>query len=410
MTPGAPDVHVDAGAADPAPGFALGDGVLEAVAGTHGTPCFAYAAAAVDAAWGRLRAALPARVRVAYAVKANPHPALLARLAAAGASFDCASEGELRRVAALGLGPGRTFFAGPGKREAELALALAQGARVQAEGWEDLARLDALAGAGGGPPVAVNVRVHPREGVAEASRIIGGTGPSAFGVDEEDVPDLLARARGLRHVRVAGLHVFAASNERAADRLLATHGMVLALARRLADEHGVVLEQVDLGGGLGVPYAPGEAPLDTAALGAGLAALLAEHAWFEGELVLEPGRFLAAPCGVYLARVVRVKPSRGERFAILEGGINHLLRPLLTGQPFPVRRVDPDGASPGGAMTQVTLAGPLCTSLDRLGVAHLPADLGPGDLLAFGTCGAYGFTEGMTHFLSHPVPPEVWIE
>jgi diaminopimelate decarboxylase len=222
-------------------------------------------------------------------------------------------------------------------------------------------------------------------------------------VDEEQLPDLLARAAGLRHVRIRGLHVFAASNQRDAAKLLAIHGAVLDLAQRLRSEHGLTFEQIDLGGGLGVAYAPEEAPLDLAALGQGLADLLARHPWFQGELILEPGRFLAGPCGVYLARVVRLKESRGCRFAILEGGINHLLRPLLTGQPFPVKAV---GKGPGTLVH--TLAGPLCTSLDRLGDVALPA-LEAGDLLAFGTTGAYGLSEGMTHFLSHPVPPEIWV-
>ncbi|MCO5170874.1 MAG: hypothetical protein M9894_31485 [Planctomycetes bacterium] len=377
--------------------FAFGDDDLAGLAARHGTPAFVYSAAVARAGLQRLRAALPDRVRLAYAVKANPHPELLRLFADLGASFDCASEGELRRVADLA--PGRVFFAGPGKRTAELALALEQGVRVQAEGWEDLERLDALARA----PVAVNLRVHPAAGVAESNRIIGGVGPSAFGVDEEALPEVLPRAAALAHVRVRGLHVFAASNERDAAKLLATHRMVLDLGRRLTQEHGLTLEQIDLGGGLGVPYAPDEAPLDAGALGRGLGDLLREHAWFQGELILEPGRFLAAPCGVYLARVVRTKESRGARFAILEGGVNHLLRPLLTGQAFPVRAVGRDGST-----ASTTLAGPLCTSLDRLGTVDLP-DLRPGDLLAFGTAGAYGFTEGMTHFLSHPVPPEVWV-
>ncbi len=384
--------------------FAFDDEALARLARERGTPCFAYRAAVARDGYARLRAALPARARVAYAVKANPHPDLLRLFAAQGASFDCASEGELRRVADLGLGPDRTFFAGPGKRTAELELALAQGVRVQAEGWEDLERLDALVSAAGAAPVVVNLRVHPQGGVAERSRIIGGAGPAAFGVDEEALPEVLPRAAALAHVRIEGLHVFAASNERDARQLLATHRMVLDLARRVSREHGLTLRQVDLGGGLGVPYAAVEAPLDVEALGRGLDALLREHAWFEGELILEPGRWLAAPCGVYLARVVRTKTSRGTRFAILEGGVNHLLRPLLTGQAFPVRAVGKDGPT-----TPTTLAGPLCTSLDRLGVVDLP-DLAPGDLLAFGTAGAYGFTEGMTHFLSHPVPPEVWID
>ena len=382
--------------------FPFDDAACQDLAAAHGTPLFAYNLAVAAAQFTRLRAALPRRVRLAYAVKANPNHGLLERFAALGASFDCASGGELARVARLNLPPGRTFYAGPGKRDKELALALSQGVRIQAEGWEDLERLEALAQAAG-TELSVNLRVHPAGGIQEANRIIGGTGPSAFGVDEEDLPGFLERAAGLRHVRIRGLHLFAASNERNAFSLLATHGYVLSLARRLQEVHGLQLEQVDLGGGLGVPYAAEEAPLDAEALGRGLEALLAANPWFQGELILEPGRFLAAQCGVYLCRVLRIKESRGVRFAILEGGVNHLLRPLLTGQPFPVRAV---GAQ--GPLRPATLAGPLCTSLDRLGDVELP-ELAPGSLLAFGTVGAYGFTEAMAPFLSHPTPPEILV-
>lgn len=384
----------------PGGAFPFSDADLAALAAQQGTPLFAYRAAAAEDQARRLLARLPPRVRLAYAVKANPHPVLLARLAALGLGFDCASGGELERVAALQPTPDRLFYAGPGKRSAELVLALRLGARVQAEGWEDLERLDGLADG----PLPVNLRVHPIQAGAEERRILGGSGPSAFGVDEEDLPALLERARGLAKVRIRGLHCFTASNQRDADRLMLTHGAVMDLARRLHEVHGLSMEQIDLGGGLGVPYADDEAPLDLVRFGANLAALLAAHPWFEGELILEPGRFLAAPTGVYLSRVVRVKESRGQRFAILEGGVNHLLRPALTGQPFPVRAV---GKGPGS--TPYTLAGPLCTSLDRLGDVCLP-QLAPGDLLAFGMAGAYGFTEAMTHFLSHPVPLEHWVE
>ena len=380
--------------------FAFDDGTCHQLADRHGTPCFAYSGAVAEAQFRALREVLPARVRLAYAVKANPHPGLLARFASLGASFDCASIGELTRVDALLLPAGRTFFAGPGKREVELRKALAMGVRVQAEGFEDLARIDALVGG----ETAVNLRVHPAFEIDEGNRIIGGSGPSAFGVDEEDVPALLQRAASLRHVRIRGLHVFAASNQRNASKLMAIHGAVLDLAKRLVDAHGLVFEQIDLGGGLGIPYASEQTPLELAKLGRGLSELLHRHGWFQGELILEPGRFLAGPCGAYLARVVRLKESRGTRFAILEGGINHLIRPLLTGEPFPVRAV-----GKGSGDIPYTLAGPLCTSLDRLGVLRLPA-LEAGDLLAFGATGAYGLNEGMTHFLSHPVPPEIWVE
>jgi diaminopimelate decarboxylase len=379
--------------------FAFDDAACQRLAEGHGTPCFAYSGAVAEAQFTALRAALPPRVRLAYAMKANPHPGLLMRFAALGASFDCASMGELMRVDALLLPPGRTFFAGPGKREAELQKALAMGVRVQAEGFEDLARIEALAER----ETAVNLRVHPAFDIDEGNRIIGGSGPSAFGVDEEDVPELLQRAGDLDRVRIRGLHVFAASNQRDAAKLGAIHGAVLDLARHLYDNHGQSFEQIDLGGGLGIPYSLDQAPLDVRAFGQGLSDLLAEHSWYKGELILEPGRFLAGPCGVYLARVVRIKESRGTRFAILEGGINHLIRPLLTGEPFPVKAV-----GLGEGTIPYTLAGPLCTSLDRLGDARLP-ELAPGDLLAFGSTGAYGLNEGMTHFLSHPVPPEIWV-
>ncbi|MDE3245546.1 MAG: hypothetical protein KGN80_05620 [Acidobacteriota bacterium] len=380
--------------------FPFDAAACSALAEAHGTPLFAYHGPTAEAQFMRLRAALPTQVRLAYAMKANPHPELLKRFAALGASFDCASLGELRRVAELALPRGRTFFAGPGKRREELELALQMNVRIQAEGWEDLARLDGLSAS----EVAVNLRVHPASGAEEGNRIIGGVGPSAFGIDEEQIPEILARVSSLKHVRLRGLHVFAASNQRDAQQLLDTHRMVLEMAARLHRDHGLELEQIDLGGGLGVAYSAHQPELDVEALGQGLSQLQREHSWFKGELILEPGRFLAAPCGVYLARVIRIKESRGTRFAILEGGINHLLRPLLTGEPFPVRAIGKQSPT-----VRTKLAGPLCTSLDRLGELDLPEDLAPGDLLAFGRVGAYGFSEGMTHFLSHPVPPEIWV-
>jgi diaminopimelate decarboxylase len=392
-----------------APSFAFDDTDASELAERHGTPAFAYRGSVAEAAFRSLRAVLPPRVRLAYAVKANSHPQLLRRFATLGASFDCASLGELEAVAALGMEPGRVFFAGPGKREAELRAALAAGVRIQAEGWEDLERCDVLAAELGVAELAVNLRVHPRRGVAEERAILGGVGPSAFGVDEEDVPAVLERAANLERLRVRGIHVFAASNERRAQALLDTHRMVFELARHLAERHAIGIEQIDLGGGLGVVYAEEQAPLDLEALGNGLAHLLDEHAWFSGEVILEPGRFLAAACGIYLVRVVRVKISRGAHFAILEGGINHLLRPLLTGEPFPVRRVGAARRAGAAESRRFVLAGPLCTSLDRLGEVELPGDLTAGDLLAFGMTGAYGRSEAMVRFLSHPEASELWV-
>lgn len=390
--------------------FALSDAAAVEVAGATTTPCFAYRLDLARERFTTLRRALPPRVHLAYAVKSNPGPQLLAELASLGAWFDCASAGEVVAVGAArdaaGVArPGQLVFAGPAKSEADLRAALGAGARIQVDGIEDVERL--AAAHSHHEPLTVNVRVHPLEGVSESASIIGGSGPSAFGVDEEDLPEFVAACAAYPTVRLSGLQVFSASNELDATALLANHRTALRIGQRLQALLGRDLDLIDLGGGLGIPYAAGEPELDLDALAAGLAGLLAENAWFTGRIVLEPGRWLSGPTGVYLTRVARVKESRGTTFAVLQGGINHLLRPLMTGQSFPVRAV-PDRAG-SGERTTYTLAGPLCTSLDRVGTAEL-GPLQPGDLLVFGQAGAYGFTQAMTHFLSHPVPAQVWCE
>ena len=387
--------------------FAFSDAQAHAIAERRGTPCFAYRLDLAAAGFHALASALPRRVILAYAVKANPAGELLSLFAGMGAWFDCASDGELERIRAAGVPGARVLYAGPGKTRAELELALAMGARVEVDGLEDLELLEGLlsrAPAAAKAPLAVSVRVHPAAGVAEGSRIIGGAGPSAFGVDEEALPGFLAEARRFERIRVAGLQLFAASNERDFSRLLGNHRTALSIAARMRRDAGLDLDLIDLGGGLGIPYSKDEAELDIAAFGQGLERLLEDNPWFEGKLVVEPGRWLAGPCGVYLAKVVRAKASRGETFAILEGGANHLLRPLLTGQAFPAR-------APGvpGEVRATTLAGPLCTSLDRLGSVELPP-LKAGDLVMLGQAGAYGFTEAMGSFLSHKPPAEHWLE
>jgi diaminopimelate decarboxylase len=403
----------------PAPAglFALTGAEALAVASRRKTPCFVYRLDIARARYAELRAALPERAVLAYAIKANPGRELVAAFAGLGASLDCASIGELELARGAGVPGDRVLFAGPGKSLEEIELALAMGARIQADGIEDLERIEAaLAGrpeAPRGGRLAISLRVHPASGVEEGSRIIGGAGPSAFGVDEERVGAFVEEAKRFRLLAITGLQVFASSNERDARRLLANHRTAFRIGEALQAATGSALELIDLGGGLGIPYSGDEAELDLRAFGSGLGELLRDNPWFGGRIVVEPGRWLAGPCGAYLTRVVRTKESRGERFAILEGGLNHLLRPLLAGQAFPScapGKEEADGRSgEAPAATRVTLAGPLCTSLDRLGVAELPP-LAAGDLLMLGQAGAYGATEAMGAFLSHPPAGEYWLE
>ncbi|QFG69792.1 alanine racemase [Ornithinimicrobium pratense] len=388
--------------------FAFDAPALKELAATQPGPFFAYDLGAARERYRRLRALLPARVRLAYAVKSNPGLPLVETFAGEGAWFDCASAGEVSAVLAAG-GTGTSMvFAGPAKSERDLQAALFAGARVQVDGIEDVARLHALHT--GERPLPVSVRVNPAQGVSEAASIIGGGGPSAFGVDEEALEDFVRQAARHDRVQITGLQVFAASNELDAGRLLANHRTTLGIGRRLQELLGRELDLLDLGGGLGVRYEVDRPSLDVRALGAGLGRVLEENPWFTGELLLEPGRWLSAPTGVYCAHVVRTKVSRGERFVMLEGGINHLLRPLLTGQSFPTLALRPGVGVLGRETALTTLAGPLCTSLDRVGTGDLPVDLQPGDLVVFGQAGAYASTQAMTHFLSHPAPEQVWVD
>lgn len=387
--------------------FAFDEATLDRLATEHHTPFFAYDLATARDRYRRLRAALPARVRLAYAVKSNPGLPLLEAFAAEGAWFDCASAGEVSTALAAGGTGAGMVFAGPAKSERDLQAALFAGARIQVDGIEDVVRLHELHT--GERPLPVSVRVNPAAGVSEVATIIGGGGPSAFGVDEEVIDEFVSEAARYDRVQVTGLQVFAASNELDAGRLLANHRTALRIGRRLQELLGRELDLIDIGGGLGIRYALAEPTLDVRAVGAGLGRILAENDWFTGELLLEPGRWLSGPTGVYAARVVRTKVSRGERFAMLEGGINHLLRPLLTGQSFPTLVVRPGEGVVTSERSTTTLAGPLCTSLDRVGTGDLPVDLRSGDVVVFGQTGAYAYTQAMTHFLSHAVPEQHWI-
>jgi diaminopimelate decarboxylase len=232
-------------------------------------------------------------------------------------------------------------------------------------------------------------------------------------MDRADLVASAARAVASPHLELLGLHAFGASNLLDAGALVAHVAATVQAARRLALGAGIPVRLVDAGGGLGIPYQPHEAELDLARVGHGLAQLTAD--WpadpllREARLLLEPGRFLVGPAGAYLARVVDTKTVDGSAVVILDGGVHHVLRPALVRQEHRLRTFPGLGhrqRAPGRAVP-VTVAGPLCSGLDvfsRRGVMTPPE---VGDLVAVLDVGAYGFTESMPLFLSHPIPPEV---
>jgi diaminopimelate decarboxylase len=214
------------------------------------------------------------------------------------------------------------------------------------------------------------------------------------------------------HLAFLGLHAFGASNVLDAGALLDHVRATVHVARRLALAAGTTLRLIDAGGGLGIPYEPHEESLDLRRLGAGLTEITNDWAQdpllADARLLLEPGRFLVGPAGAYVARVVDRKTVNGAAVVILDGGVHHVLRPALVGQEHRVRSLSGRSEATGQARVQpVTVAGPLCSGLDvfsQTAVMSLPE---VGELVAILDVGAYGFTESMPLFLSHPIPAEV---
>ena len=380
-----------------------------------GTPFYAYDLDVVSRQVAALRAALPPSFDLAYAVKANPNLAVLRHLCGLGLGADVASGGELRHILRAGFPADRVVFTGPGKRDEELAAAVEAGVRVvTVESPGELRRLARIAeGLGRRQPILLRAAVSEAARL-ERVRLVGDDGAGKFGMDGGDLRVAAAEAVASPWLEPMGLHAFGASNVLDAGSLAVHVEATVDTARELAAGAGFPLQLVDAGGGLGIPYGTHEDGLDLRVLGtrlATLAARLAENpATREARVLLEPGRFLVGAAGAYVARIVDRKSVRGHHVVILDGGIHHLLRPVLVGQEHRVRVLTGRASSAAASNPQrfpVTIAGPLCSGLDVFARSSVLALPDPGDLVAVLDIGAYGATESMPFFLSHPLPPEI---
>jgi len=382
----------------------------EELATRFSTPLFVYDLDAVSARVDALRSALPSSFDLAFAVKANPLLAVLQHLRGLAVGADVASGGELRQVLRAGCDPARIVLTGPGKRDEELVAAVAAGIRViTVESRGELRRLAAIAEAAGRvQPVLLRLSAAA-DADAERVRIIGDAGAGKFGMDEADLRAAAAEAVASPWLEPWGVHAFGASNLLDAAVLAAHVSTTVQLAAQVAAHAGFALRLVDAGGGLGIGYRDDETPLDLASLGTGLTSIaqrLARDPTTAGtRVLLEPGRWLVGPAGAYVTRVVDRKRVGESEVAILDGGIHHVLRPVLVGQPHRVVAVT--GEASRAPSAAVTLAGPLCTGLDVLARDVPLGGLAPGDLVAVLDVGAYGATESMPLFLSHAMPAEV---
>jgi diaminopimelate decarboxylase len=387
------------------------------LAARFGTPLYVYDLDVIERQVRALQAVLPPVAELAYAVKANPSLAVLAHLGGLGLGADVASGGELATARRAGITTDRIVMTGPGKRDDELRAAVAAGIRaVTVESPGELARLEAIASAAGHvQPVLLRAAVseHAR---LERVRLVGDDGAGKFGMDSADLAASAVRAATSPHLELLGLHAFGASNILDASAIVDHARATIRAARRLALATGTSLRLIDIGGGLGIPYEAHEESLDLVGLGTGLVELTrgwsADPLLRDARLLLEPGRYLVGPAGAYLARVVDRKTVDGSIVVILDGGVHHVLRPALVGQEHRIRGLGshrgPAAGSPASGRTiPVTVAGPLCSGLDVFSQAAVMTPPDVGDLVAVLDVGAYGFTESMPLFLSHPIPAEV---
>lgn len=374
------------------------------------TPFYAYDRALVTRRVEALRRQLPPEVELHYSIKANPMPALVQHLAGLVDGLDVASAGELRVALDTGMAAADISFAGPGKRDAELSQAVAAGVCVHAESEREIRALARIGAELGIAPLLV-LRINPDFELKGSGMRMGG-GAKQFGIDAEDAPRLLALA-GALGLDVLGFHIFSGSQSLKADAIVETQARTVDLALQLAAVSPAPVRMLNIGGGLGIPYFPGEAALDLAPIGAGLAiqAARVRAALPQARLSIELGRYLVGEAGIYVARVIDRKVSRGQVFLVTDGGLHHHLAasgnfgqvirknyPVAIGNRMAV-----------GEREAVSVVGPLCTPLDLLAERMELPHTEVGDLVVVFQSGAYGRSASPAGFLSHPDVVEVLV-
>jgi diaminopimelate decarboxylase len=374
------------------------------------TPFYAYDRHLLTERVRTLKAALPEAIGLHYAIKANPMPALVGHMATLVDGLDVASGGELSVALDSGMSPKDISFAGPGKRPGELRQAVAAGVLINVESPAELATLaDIAADTGWAPRIAL--RVNPDFELKSSGMRMGG-GPKQFGIDAEQIPAAIAQAEASGLV-IEGFHLFAGSQNLQAEAIVEAQRKCFDLARELAAHASAPIRSLNLGGGLGIPYFPGNTRVELEPIGANLARIAdeAREAFPQAELCIELGRYLVGEAGVYVCRVLDRKVSRGEVFLVTDGGLHHHLS--ASGNFGQVIRKNYPVAI-GNRMAHAELehasvVGPLCTPLDILADRMMLPVAEPGDLVVVFQSGAYGATASPQRFLGHPEVTEVLV-
>lgn len=374
-----------------------------------GTPFYAYERSGIYERVAALRTALPIGIQLHYAIKANPMTAVVQMLSTLVDGLDVASGGELALALDTMLPPRSISFAGPGKTDAELLCAVAAGVLINLESEAQMERT-AVVGNRIGVTPRVAIRINPDFELKYSGMKMGGA--RQFGVDEERVPALLRRI-GELGLDFIGFHIFSGSQNLSALAICEAQRQSVQLGLRMALHAPVPMRLLNIGGGFGVPYFPGQIPLDIAPIGDGLDNLMCDlrRESPQTQLALELGRYLVSEAGIYVCRVLERKVSHGRVFLITDGGLHHHL--AASGNFGQVLRknypVVIGNRMSSGARETVSVVGALCTPLDLLADQMEMARAEAGDLVVIFQSGAYGPSASPGAFLGHPAALEVLV-
>ncbi len=374
------------------------------------TPFYAYDRSVIEKKVATFRQTMPNSLGLHYAIKANPMPALVDFIAPLVDGLDVASGNELNIALNSGKSAQHVSFAGPGKRETELAMAIASQATINVESFKELERIIKLS-EDIGVTAKVAVRVNPDFELKSSGMKMGG-GAQQFGVDAEQAPKLLQKISDA-NLNYQGLHIFTGSQNLNAKSIQLAHNNLFELADRLSQNAPQPIQSLNIGGGLGIPYFPGEEPLDLQPISEALEHHIESFKAAHGgvEIAMELGRFLVGEAGVYVAKVTDIKESRGVKFAIIDGGLHHHLSASgnfgqVIRKNYPVaigNKMSAANESP------LQIVGPLCTPLDLLANKYELPHCEIGDLVVIYQSGAYGFSASPRDFLDHPHPVQLLV-
>ena len=374
------------------------------------TPFYAYDRQLITDRVTLLRKYLPPEVQIRYSMKANPMPAVVQHLAAIVDGIDVASVGELRVALDTPILPGQISFAGPGKKDNELSCAIASGVTLNMESEQEMERI-AILGQHLGICPKVAIRINPNFELKSSGMKMSG-GAKQFGVDAEHVPSMLARMQRLK-LDFEGFHIFCGSQNLNSAAIQEAQEKTIQLGLSLAKQASYPIRLLNIGGGFGIPYFPGDKELDLKSVCKNLHRLIDEtkkHAP-NTRIEIELGRYIVAESGIYVCRVLERRISRKRVFLITDGGLHHHL--AASGNFGQVIRknypVVVGNKVVGHERESVTVVGPLCTPLDLLADEVEMAKADVGDLIVVFQSGAYGLTASPTRFLNHPEPVEVLV-